>query len=84
MLGVVRMSTIWQRLGDEYGLECSVASFRRYVRANLPEDVRRAEVVVLREEPAGPLERRDHSPGSRRDEGEPPDPPGEVRGVQHP
>jgi transposase len=51
MLGVVRMSTIWQRLRDEHGLECSVASFRRYVRANLPEEARRAEVVVLRDDP---------------------------------
>ena len=31
----VRMSTIWQRLRDEHGLAASVASFRRYVAANL-------------------------------------------------
>jgi hypothetical protein len=51
MLGVVQMSTIWQRLRDEHGVECSVASLRRYVLTNLPEDVCLAEVVVLREEP---------------------------------
>jgi transposase len=42
----VRMSTIWQRLRDEHGLAASVASFRRYVAANIPEEARRAQVVV--------------------------------------
>ena len=42
----VRMSTIWQRLRDEQGLAASVASFRRYVAANVPEEARRAEVRV--------------------------------------
>src|SRR5215469_16165277 len=37
----VRMSTIHQRLADERGLAASVASFRRYVAANIPEEVRR-------------------------------------------
>jgi hypothetical protein len=32
----VRMSTIHQRLRDERGLAASVASFRRYVAANVP------------------------------------------------
>jgi hypothetical protein len=32
----VRMSTVHQRLRDERGLAASVASFRRYVAANLP------------------------------------------------
>jgi transposase len=42
----VRMSTIWQRLRDERGLAVSVASFRRYVAANVPEETRRAQVRV--------------------------------------
>jgi transposase len=42
----VRMSTIHQRLRDERGLAASVASFRRYVAANIPEEVRRSQVVV--------------------------------------
>ena len=36
------MSTIQQRLRDERGLGASVASLRRWVRANLPEEARRA------------------------------------------
>jgi transposase len=42
----VRMSTIHQRLRDEQGLGASIASFRRYVAANVPEEARRAEVRV--------------------------------------
>jgi transposase len=42
----VRMSTIHQRLRDERGLAASVASFRRYVAANLPEEARRSQVTV--------------------------------------
>ncbi len=42
----VRMSTIWQRLRDEHGLAASVASLRRYVTANIPEEARRAQVTV--------------------------------------
>jgi transposase len=42
----VRMSTIHQRLRDEHGLAASVASFRRYVVANIPEEARRSQVVV--------------------------------------
>jgi transposase len=42
----VRMSTIHQRLRDEHGLSASVASFRRYVAANLPEEARRSQVTV--------------------------------------
>lgn len=37
----VRMSTVHQRLRDERGLAASVASFRRYVAANVPEEARR-------------------------------------------
>lgn len=51
LLGVVTVATIWQRLRDEHGLQVSVASVRRYVRANLPEDALRSKVTVLRESP---------------------------------
>jgi len=50
LLGVVTVATIWQRLRDEHGLEVSVASLRRYVRANLPEDTLRSRVTVLRDD----------------------------------
>jgi transposase len=43
----VTVATIHQRLVDEHGLEASVASLRRWVRANLPEDARRGQVTVL-------------------------------------
>jgi len=50
----VTVTTIHQRLADEHGLDASVASVRRWVRANLPEDARRAQVTVLRDcPPAG-------------------------------
>jgi transposase len=42
----VRMSTIRQRLRDERGLAASVASFRRYVAANIAEEARRSQVTV--------------------------------------
>ncbi|BCB73693.1 hypothetical protein GCM10022251_82680 [Phytohabitans flavus] len=48
-LGVTQ-ATIHQRLRDEHGLTASVASLKRYVAANLPEQVRRDRVVVLRDE----------------------------------
>jgi hypothetical protein len=48
----VRMPAIHQRLRDEHGLAASVASFRRYVAANLPEEVRRPQVVVWNPRPA--------------------------------
>ena len=50
----VTVSTIHQRLRDERGLAVSVASVRRYVSANLPEEVRRSQVTVLRLVPAEP------------------------------
>jgi len=50
----VTMATIHQRLRDERGLAVSVASLRRYVKANLPEEARRSQVRVLRLVPAGP------------------------------
>jgi transposase len=48
LLGVVPVSVIWQRLHDEEGLEASVASVRRYVRAHFPEQTRQAGAVVWR------------------------------------
>ena len=48
----VRMSTIHQRLRDEQGLAASVASFRRYVAANVPEEARRSQVTVWNPRPA--------------------------------
>jgi transposase len=48
----VRMSTIHQRLTDERGLAASVASFRRYVAANVPEEARRQQVTVWNPRPA--------------------------------
>jgi transposase len=48
----VRMSTIHQRLRDERGLAASVASFRRYVAANIPEEARRQQVTVWNPRPA--------------------------------
>ena len=50
----VTMATIHQRLADERGLAASVASLRRYVAANLPEEARRSQVTVLRLVPAEP------------------------------
>lgn len=47
----VTAATIHQRLVDEHGLAASVASLRRWVRANLPEEARRAQVTVLRDTP---------------------------------
>jgi transposase len=50
----VTMATIHQRLADERGLAASVASLRRYVAANLPEEARRSQVTVLRLDPPEP------------------------------
>jgi transposase len=44
----VTQATIHGRLVREKGLEASVASFRRWVAANLPEETRRASVRVPR------------------------------------
>ena len=46
----VTQATIHQRLRDERGLHASVASLKRYVAANLSEEIRRDRVVVLRDE----------------------------------
>ncbi len=48
LVGVVPASVVHQRLVDEEGLAVSVASFRRYLRAHFPDEVRRGEVVVWR------------------------------------
>ena len=50
----VTVATVHQRLAGERGLAVSVASLRRYVAANLPEEARRSQVRVLRLEPAEP------------------------------
>lgn len=47
----VTAATIHQRLVDEQGLAASVASVRRWVAANLPEEARRGQVTVLRQCP---------------------------------
>ncbi len=47
----VTAATVHQRLRDERGLDASVASFRRWVRANLPEEMRRQAVRVLGDTP---------------------------------
>jgi transposase len=47
----VTVATIHQRLRDEHGLTASVASVRRWVRATLPEQARRAQVTVLGDAP---------------------------------
>jgi hypothetical protein len=46
----VTQATIHQRLRDEQGLVASVASLKRWVAANLPEEVSRDRVTVLGEE----------------------------------
>jgi transposase len=45
----VTQATIHQRLRDEHGLRASVASLKRYIAANLADEVRRDQVVVLRD-----------------------------------
>ena len=49
-LGVTKQ-TIWQRLHDERGLQASVASLKRWVAANLPEQTMRSRVRVLGDDP---------------------------------
>lgn len=48
LLDVVPVSVIWQRLRDEEGLQVSVASVRRYVRASFPDRPGRAGLVLWR------------------------------------
>ena len=47
----VTKATIHQRLRDEQGLTASVASVKRWIAANLPEQALRARVTVLGEDP---------------------------------
>jgi transposase len=54
LAAAVTVSTIHQRLVDEQGLVASVASLRRWVAGNLPEEARRAQVRVLRPGPVEP------------------------------
>jgi transposase len=48
LVGVVPASVLHQRLVDEGGLQASVASFRRYLRAHFAEEVRKGDVVIWR------------------------------------
>jgi Integrase core domain len=50
LLGTVTVSTIHQRLCEENDLNVSVASLRRWIKATLPEESRRSQVTVLRDE----------------------------------
>lgn len=52
----VTVATIHQRLRDEHGLAVSVASLRRYAQANLPEQAKAEQVVVLNPNPHVPGE----------------------------
>ncbi len=52
----VTVKTIHQRLAGEHQLAVSYASLRRYVAANVPEEVRREQVRVLRLAPREPGE----------------------------
>lgn len=45
-----KASTVWQRLRDEAGLQASLTSFRRYIRAMMPEAVVTREITVWRPE----------------------------------
>jgi hypothetical protein len=50
----VTAATVHQRLRDELGLTASVASLRRWIRGNLPEEARREQVRVLRPDEVAP------------------------------
>src|SRR5579875_246193 len=47
----VTKATIHQRLRDERGLQASVASVKRWIAANLPEQALRSKVTVLGDDP---------------------------------
>ena len=47
----VTKATIHQRLRDEKGLQASVASVKRWIAANLPEQALRQQVTVLGDDP---------------------------------
>ncbi|MFI6093587.1 hypothetical protein [Streptomyces sp. NPDC051218] len=44
------VSTIHQRLRDEYKLQVSISSFRRWVHATLPDEIAKSQVTVLRDD----------------------------------
>ena len=48
MLETNTVTTVWQRLRDEAGLEASITSFRRYVWMEFPDRVDAPRVTVLR------------------------------------
>lgn len=48
MLATNTVSTVWQRLRDEHGLEAKVTSFRRYVWLEFPDQVSADQVSVPR------------------------------------
>ena len=45
------VATVWQRLHDEEGLQASLRSFHRYVEHYLPDQLKRAQPTVLRDDP---------------------------------
>jgi transposase len=45
-----KASTVWQRLHDEAALQASLTSFRRYLRAVIPEAVLAQEITIWRPE----------------------------------
>ena len=45
------ITTVWQRLHDEQGLQASLRSFHRYVEHYLPERSKQAQPTVLRDDP---------------------------------
>jgi transposase len=48
MLKTNTVSTVWQRLRDEHGLEVGISSFRRYVWLEFPDRINESRVTVLR------------------------------------
>ncbi|MGH8896007.1 MAG: DDE-type integrase/transposase/recombinase [Egibacteraceae bacterium] len=50
-MGTNTASMVWQRLRDEEGLAASLASFRRYIHAELPVEAARSAVTVGEDSP---------------------------------
>ncbi|MGW3915207.1 hypothetical protein ACWEBX_27335 [Streptomyces sp. NPDC005070] len=48
--GTVTVTTIHQQLRDEHKLEVSISAFRRWIHATLPEETRRSQFTVLRDD----------------------------------
>jgi hypothetical protein len=60
------VATIWQRLRDEHGLQASIASFRRYVWATMPDrNAVRGHVTVRKPDPPPGEEAQDQATGCR-------------------